>query len=57
MNSEKKFDAVGTMREIRDRLSSEITGMSFEEQKRYIKERINVRFDEAEKVVNDIRAA
>ena len=41
-NSEKKFDAVGTMREIRDRLSSEITGMSFEEQKRYIKERVNI---------------
>ncbi len=41
--SEKKFDAVKTMREIRDRLSEQFKGMSFEEEKRYIKERIKVR--------------
>lgn len=57
MSSEKKFDAVGTMREIRDRLSSEITGMSFEDQKRYIKERVNINSEEAEKVVNGRQAA
>ena len=57
MKSEKKFDAVKTMREIRDRLSSEIKSMSFEEQKRYLKERISVKFTKAEEIVNDTRAA
>ncbi len=33
----KKFDSVKMMREIRDRLSKEFAGMSFERQKRYIK--------------------
>lgn len=40
---EKKFDAVRTMREIRDRLSKQFKGMTFEEQKRYIKERTKAR--------------
>ena len=40
---EKKFDAVKTMREIRDRLSDRFKGMSFEEQKRYIEERTRAR--------------
>lgn len=40
MRSEKKFDAVKMMREIRDKLSKEFRNMSYEEQKRYIKERI-----------------
>jgi len=40
---EKKFDAVKTMREIRDRLSEQFKGMSFEEQKRYIRERTKTR--------------
>jgi hypothetical protein len=40
---EKRFDAVKTMREIRDRLSEQFKGMTFEEQKRYIKERTKVR--------------
>lgn len=57
MKSEKKFDAVEMMRKIRDKLSGEIKNMSIEEQKRYIKERLNVRFDESKNVVNDIRAA
>jgi len=35
----KKFDAAKTMREIRDRLSVQFKGMSFEEQKQYIRER------------------
>jgi len=40
MRSEKKFDAVKMMREIRDRLSKEFMNLSYEEQKRYIRERI-----------------
>ena len=40
---EKKFDAVKTMRRIRDRLSEQFKGMSFEEQKRYIRERTKAR--------------
>ena len=40
MESEKKFDAVKMMREIRDQLSKEFMNMSYEEQKRYIRERI-----------------
>jgi hypothetical protein len=38
--SEKPFDAVQLMRKIRDQLSEQITHMSFEEQKRYMKERL-----------------
>ena len=37
--SEKKFDAVEMMREIRDRLSKEFENMSYEEQKKYTRER------------------
>jgi len=40
MRSEKKFDAVKMMREIRDKLSKEFENMNYGEQKRYIKERI-----------------
>jgi len=36
MMSEKKFDAVKTMREIGDKLSKEFMNLSYEEQKRYI---------------------
>lgn len=39
MKSKKKFDAVNMMREIRDKLSKEFSGMSFDEQKKYIKEK------------------
>jgi hypothetical protein len=38
--SEKEFDAVKMMREIRDKLSREFVTMSYEEQKKYIRERI-----------------
>jgi hypothetical protein len=38
--SEKPFDAVQLMRGIRDKLSEQITHMGFEEQKRYMKERL-----------------
>lgn len=40
MKSEKQFDAVQTMREIRDALSAEIAGMSYEEERRFIDEQI-----------------
>jgi hypothetical protein len=35
-----KIDAVRLMREIRDEISREIEGMSYEEEKRYIQERL-----------------
>ncbi|MDQ1317268.1 MAG: hypothetical protein QG588_919 [Candidatus Poribacteria bacterium] len=40
MRTEKKFDSVKMMREIRDKLSKEFINMSYEEQKKYIKDRI-----------------
>ena len=40
MRSDKKFDAVKMMREIRDKLSKEFMNLSYDEQKRYIRERI-----------------
>lgn len=36
------FDAVQTMRQIREELSRELDGRSFEQQKRYIRERVSV---------------
>ncbi len=35
----KSFDAVQFMREVRDRMSADMQGMSFEEQKMYIEQR------------------
>ncbi|HHT9131161.1 MAG TPA: hypothetical protein ACFYED_01605 [Candidatus Tripitaka californicus] len=43
MKTKKKFDAMKTMRKIRDKLSKEFVGMSYEEQKRYIGKRAKVR--------------
>ncbi|MEM3563150.1 MAG: hypothetical protein QXR19_07975 [Candidatus Jordarchaeaceae archaeon] len=40
MKKEKKFDSVKMMRGIRDKLSKEFMNMSYEEQKKYIRERI-----------------
>jgi hypothetical protein len=40
MRSEKEFDAVKMMRKIRDKLSKKLENMNYEEQKRYIRERI-----------------
>ena len=37
---EKSFDAVRMMREIRDKITTETQGMSFEELKAYIKKRL-----------------
>ncbi len=39
----KTFDAVAMMRQIRDQMSREIEGMSFEEKKRYLKDRLRVK--------------
>ena len=36
MKTEKKFDSVKMMHEIRDKLSKELVNMSYEEQKKYI---------------------
>jgi hypothetical protein len=41
--SEKPFDAVEMMREIRDKLSMRFQEMSFEEQKQYMRERLHVK--------------
>jgi len=40
MRSDKKFDAVKMMRGIRDKLSKEFMNLSYDKQKRYIRERI-----------------
>lgn len=37
---EKEFDAVQHMRELRDRISRDIEGMTYEEEKAYIRERL-----------------
>lgn len=37
---EKDFDSVQHMRELRDRISRDIDGMTFEEEKAYIRERL-----------------
>ncbi len=42
MENEKPFDAVRTMRQIREELSRELDGKTFEQQKRYIRERVRV---------------
>ena len=39
--SEKSFDAVRMMREVRDKLSDRFKDMSFEEQKRYMRKHIS----------------
>lgn len=39
----KTIDAVALMRQIRDQMSREIEGMSFEEEKRYLNERLRVK--------------
>jgi hypothetical protein len=38
--SKKPFDAVHLMRQIRDKFSKQIKDMSFEEQQRYMRERL-----------------
>ncbi len=43
MKNSKEFDAVKMMRNIRDEISREIQGMNFEEQKRYIRKRVQIK--------------
>ncbi len=43
MKSEKQFDAVKTMREIRVEISREIQGMSFEQEREYIEKHLKSR--------------
>jgi hypothetical protein len=38
--AKREFDAVGTMRKIRDRLSNEVEGMTFEEEKLFIQKHV-----------------
>jgi len=38
---EKQFDAVKIMRDIRDKISSETQGMTFDELKAYIKQKLD----------------
>jgi hypothetical protein len=40
VKSEKEFDAVKTMRTIRDRLSDQFKDMTWEEEDRYIREHV-----------------
>jgi len=43
MKSEKQFDTVKTMREIRVEISREIQGMSFEQEREYIEKHLKSR--------------
>lgn len=49
MKTKKKFDAVKMMRKIRDKLSKEFVDKSYEEQKEYIKKRVKIRPEAAQK--------
>lgn len=46
MKTEKGFDAVKTMREIRDAINHEIQEMSFEEEREYIQKNLKSRSEE-----------
>jgi type II secretory pathway predicted ATPase ExeA len=39
-DTKKEFDSVQMMRELRDRISRDIEGMTFEQEKAYIRERL-----------------
>ena len=54
MKNEKQFDCVKMMREIRDRLSQEFANMSYEEQKRYIRERLSAKPQTTQDVKRDV---
>jgi hypothetical protein len=40
-NKEKKFDSVKLMRDIRDKISKDIEGMTLDEEKRYLQKMIS----------------
>ena len=48
----KPFDAVQTMRDIRDRLSEQFEHLSFAEQKRYMRERLRAKSHRSPKIQN-----
>lgn len=56
-NKEKKFDAVEMMRQIRDRFSQCFKDMSFEKQKQYIRDRVDVKAKVAHKVEKGSKVA
>jgi len=41
MTKEKKFDSVKMMRDIRDKISKDIEGMTLDEEKRYLQKMIS----------------
>ncbi len=43
MKDKKEFDAVKMMRELREAVREELEGKSYEEQRRYIDERVELR--------------
>jgi hypothetical protein len=55
--SEKPFDAVHMMRQIRDRLSAQCKEMTFEEQKQYIKERLRGKPMQEQPAVSSVPSA
>jgi len=57
MKGKKKFDAVKMMREIRDKLSKEFMNMSYEEQKRYIEEKVKPKTKAIMKGEQNVRIA
>lgn len=57
MRHKKKFNAVKTMREIRDKLSKKFASMDYEEQKKYIKKRVKVRPKTTHKAKMDVHVA
>jgi len=55
--SEKPFDAVQMMRQIRDKLSEQIKDMNFEGQKRYMRERLSAKLPPTQQAEGDTQAA
>ena len=58
----KTIDAVALMRQIRDQMSREIEGMSYEEEKQYLKDRLCVkkqaeRIEEKKKTIGSSRGS
>ncbi len=58
----KTFDAVAMMRQIRDQMSREIEGMSFEEEKQSLKDRLRMkkqaeRVEEQKKTIGSSRSS
>jgi len=59
---QKTIDAVALMRQIRDQMSREIEGMSYEEEKQYLKDRLPMkkpaeRIEEQKKTLGSSRSS